>query len=38
MSSEDGEPVLGTSLERDAEAASKYIAQVDASLKIKRPW
>src|ERR1700735_5078518 len=37
MSSEDGEPVLGTSLERDAEAASKYIAQVDASLKSNAP-
>jgi thioesterase DpgC len=32
---DDVEPVLGTSLERDAEAASKYIAEVDASLKSK---
>ena len=30
---DDVEPVLGASLERDAEAASKYIAQVDALLK-----
>jgi thioesterase DpgC len=29
------EPVLGTSLERDAELASKYIAEVDAALKSK---
>jgi thioesterase DpgC len=32
---DDAEPVLGTSLERDAEAASKYIAEVDALLKSK---
>jgi (3,5-dihydroxyphenyl)acetyl-CoA 1,2-dioxygenase len=34
-SPDNAEPALGTSLERDAEAASKYIAGLDASAKSK---
>ena len=33
--SDHAEPVLGASLERDAEAASRFIAEADASLKSK---